>query len=128
MAGGVDQVEQIRLSVPGAIVERGGLGLDGNPALALERHGVEDLRLHLPVRQSAAELDEAVSQRRFAVVDVGDDGKVADKLHREVEKKGTHQCPSCFQKEAEFYRKSDCCAALCDAETGARIEVSWWRA
>ena len=41
----------------------------------------------------AAQLDEAVGQRGFAVVDVGDDGKVADVLHQENQKKGTRKCP-----------------------------------
>jgi hypothetical protein len=34
--------------------------------------------LHLALAQSAAHLDQAVGQRRLAVVDVGDDGEVAD--------------------------------------------------
>jgi hypothetical protein len=31
----------------------------------------------------AADLDEAVGQRRLAVVDVRDDGEIADQLHRD---------------------------------------------
>ena len=52
--------------------------LDGDAALALEVHGVEDLRLHLARLQRAGHLEEAVGQRRLAVVDVRDDGEVAD--------------------------------------------------
>src|SRR5690606_28259764 len=52
--------------------------LDGDAALALQIHGVENLSLHLAVGQSAADLDKAVGQGRLAMVDVGDDGEIAD--------------------------------------------------
>ena len=52
--------------------------LDRDAALALEVHGVEDLRLHLAGLQGAGELEEAIGQRRLAVVDVRDDREVAD--------------------------------------------------
>ncbi len=77
----VDQVEAVLLPVARRVGQRGGLRLDGDAALPLEIHRVEDLRLHLPVGQPAAALDEAVGQRRLAVVDVGDDREVADMLH-----------------------------------------------
>ncbi|NJM33444.1 MAG: hypothetical protein HC850_00705 [Rhodomicrobium sp.] len=34
------------------------------------------MRLHLALGQPAAKLDQPVGQRRFAVVDMGDDGKL----------------------------------------------------
>ncbi len=78
----VDQVEVVQLAVRRPVLERRGLRLDRDAALALEVHRVEHLRLHLAIRQAAAELDDAIGQRRLAVVDVGDDGEVADVLHR----------------------------------------------
>jgi hypothetical protein len=48
---------------------------------ALQLHRVEHLLAHLALRQPAAELDDAVGQRRFAVIDVRDDGEIADVLH-----------------------------------------------
>ncbi len=78
----VDQVEQIGLPVARAVVECSGLRLDRDAALALEVHRVEHLLLHLAVGQSPAQLYEAVGERGFAVVDVGDDGKIADMLHK----------------------------------------------
>jgi len=48
---------------------------------ALEVHRVQHLRLHLSIGQAAAALDQAICQRRLAVVDVRDDGKIADMLH-----------------------------------------------
>ena len=57
------------------------LRLDGDAALALDRIGVEHLGFHLARLEAAADLDDAVGKRGLAVVDVGDDGKVADVLH-----------------------------------------------
>ena len=52
--------------------------LDGDPALALEVHRVEHLGLHLARLQRAGELEEAIGERRLAVIDVRDDREVAD--------------------------------------------------
>ena len=82
MAGGVDQVELIDLAVLRLVEQGCGLGLDGDAALALQVHRVEHLRFHFAVGQAPAGLNEAVGQRGFAVVDVGDDGEVADVAHR----------------------------------------------
>src|SRR5690606_25215739 len=48
---------------------------------ALQVHRIEDLVQHLALVQPAADLDEAIGQRGLAVIDVGDDRKVADVLH-----------------------------------------------
>ena len=61
--------------------DRGGLGEDGDAALALEVvgiHGALDHALVLAV--GAGLLQQPVDQRGLAVVDVGDDGDVA-KIH-----------------------------------------------
>ena len=76
----VHQVELIGLAVLGAVVEAHGLRLDGDAALALDVHRVEDLLLHLPVGDVAAQLDEPVGERRLAMVDVSDDREVADQV------------------------------------------------
>ena len=78
VAGRVDEVQDVVLAVLGAVVEAHGLRLDGDAALALDIHRIEHLRLHLPLAQAAGHLDEPVGQRRLAVVDMGDDGEVAD--------------------------------------------------
>jgi len=59
-----------------------GLGLDGDAALALDIHRVEDLFLHLAQVEATGHLDEAVGERGFAMVDVSDDGEIADILER----------------------------------------------
>jgi len=82
MPGGVDEVQVVGLAVFGDIRQRDRLGLDGDAALALDRIGVEHLRLHLAGLEATAKLDDAIGQRGLAVVDVGDDGEVADVPHR----------------------------------------------
>ncbi len=89
--GRVDQVEQIGLPVPRAILKRRGLRLDRDAALALEIHGIEHLRFHFAVRESAAQLDETVGKRGLAVIDVRDDGKISNVLH--VRKRARVTCP-----------------------------------
>jgi hypothetical protein len=73
-------VEDIVLPVLRPVIEAHGLGLDGDAALALDVHGIEHLLLacHLARVEPAGHLDEAVGKRRLPVVDMGDDGEVAD--------------------------------------------------
>ncbi|MNZ64179.1 hypothetical protein D3C78_823450 [compost metagenome] len=78
MAGGVDEVQLIGLTVLRLVVQGDAVGLDGDAALTLQVHGVQYLGLHLAVGQAAAHLNEAVCQGRLAMVDVGDDGEIAD--------------------------------------------------
>ncbi len=80
MAGRVHQVEDVILAVLGVVVQPHRLRLDGDAALALDIHGIEHLFLarHFAIGQAPGHLDQAVGQRRFAMVDMGDDGEVAD--------------------------------------------------
>jgi hypothetical protein len=80
MARRVHQIEDVILAVLGLVVQPDGLRLDGDAALALDIHGIEHLLLarHFAIGQSTGHLDQAVGQRRFAMVDMGDNGEVAD--------------------------------------------------
>src|SRR3546814_2065025 len=78
MAGRVHQVELIGLAALRGVAEANGLRLDGDAALPLDVHRVEHLLLHLARRQAAALLDQPVGEGRLAVVDMRDDGEVAD--------------------------------------------------
>ena len=82
MAGGVDQVQVVGLPVRGPVLDPHRLGLDRDPALALELHRVEHLGPHFLRVDGAGELEDPVGERRLAVVDVGDDREVADVVHR----------------------------------------------
>ena len=58
--------------------QRGALGQDRNPALALEILRVHDQLLHLLIgAEDAGLLEHLVDERGLAVVDVGNDGDVA---------------------------------------------------
>src|SRR5207344_3456359 len=81
VTGRVYEIELVRLPVPGRVRQGDRIRLDRDPALPLQVHGVEDLVAKLPVLHRSAALDEAVRQRRLAVVDVGDDAEVTDVVH-----------------------------------------------
>ena len=78
MARRVHQIERVGLAVLGRIGQAHRLSLDGNAALALDIHRIEDLFLHLAVGEPACGLDQPVGQGRFAVVDMGHDREIAD--------------------------------------------------
>ena len=70
MARRIDEVELIRLAVVGVIGHADGVGLDRDAALALDIHGVEQLRLHVALVDGMGELEDAVADRGLAMVDV----------------------------------------------------------
>ena len=78
MPGGVDEIEVVDLAVARPVVQADRLGLDGDATLLFQIHGIEHLCRHLPIRQPATDLDEAICQRRLAMVDMRDDREVAD--------------------------------------------------
>ena len=75
VAGRVDDVD-----ARAAVLDRAVLGEDGDAALALDVVAVHDPLADVLVRgERAGLLQQAVDQRGLAVVDVGDDGDVADR-------------------------------------------------
>ena len=75
----VDQVQLVGLAVARGLEEHADrLRLDRDPALALELHRVEQLRAHQSRIDGVGQLENPVSERRLAVVDVGNDREVAD--------------------------------------------------
>ena len=79
LVGEVDvprRVDQVQLmALPG---DAHRLRLDRDPALALEIHRIEQLLPHVAVGDGVRELENPIGQGRFPVVDVRDDGEVAD--------------------------------------------------
>ena len=82
MAGRVDEIEVVNLTVQRFVFERCGLRLDGYPTLLLDIHRVEDLCTHLAILQTATTLYEPVCERGFAVINVRNDRKVSDVIHQ----------------------------------------------
>ena len=78
VAGRVHQVEDIILPVGRAVIQAHGLRLDGDTALLLDIHVVEHLLRHLAQLQPAGRLDQAIGQRGFPMIDMGDDREIAD--------------------------------------------------
>ena len=78
VAGRVDKVELIGFAIFGGVIQRDAVRLDGNTALTLKIHRIQHLSFHLTFAQGTTQLNKAVSQCRLAVVDMGDDGKVAN--------------------------------------------------
>ena len=83
--GGVDQVQHIILGADAvgllhAPGQPDGLRLDGDATLTLDVHPVQVLRAHVPAVDHPGELQHAVGQGGFAVVDVRDDAEVPDQL------------------------------------------------
>ncbi len=76
----IDQVQPVGVSVFRLVVQADAFRFDGNSALALQVHGVEDLLVHLTLRERAGHFQQAVRQRGFAVIDVRDDTKIAYEL------------------------------------------------
>ncbi len=78
VAGRIDEIELVVLPVASGVGDAHRLRLDGDAALALELHLVQELLLHVARLDGARELEDAVGQRRLAVVDVRDDAEVPD--------------------------------------------------
>jgi hypothetical protein len=102
VAGRIDEIEVVYLPVACRVLQRSGLGLDGDAALSLEIHRVEHLLTHLAIGESAATLDESIGERRLTVVDVGDDGKITDVLHARLARITKKGCRSTLYKSVTY--------------------------
>jgi hypothetical protein len=76
----INQIQTIRISIFRFVVQANAFRFDGDAALALQVHGVEELFVHFALRQRAGHFQEAVRQRGFAVVDVRDDAEIPYEL------------------------------------------------
>jgi hypothetical protein len=80
--GRVDEVQLVLLAVLGRVIEPHRRSLDRDAALALQVHAVHELRAALAIGQRVGRVQQAIRQRRLAVVDVGDDREIADQVRR----------------------------------------------
>ncbi len=78
VAGRVDQVQLVVDALANVVIDGDGMHADGDAAFAFEVHGVEELGLELAMRDGAGLEQELVGQGALAVIDVGDDGEIAD--------------------------------------------------
>src|SRR5262245_49410407 len=75
----IDQVQLVLLPLI-RVLHRDGMRLDRDSALAIERHVVQELFFHFALGDGPGNFQQPVGQRALAVVDVRDDGKVANEL------------------------------------------------
>ena len=78
MAGRIDEIQLVGLPIFGVVVQRDTLGFNCNATLALDIHRVKHLGVHFPGTEATTMLNETVCKRGFAVVDMGDNGKISD--------------------------------------------------
>ena len=78
MAWGINKVELIGFAILSCVGERYALRFNGNAALPLNIHGIEYLVGHLTLGQAATDLYKTVCNRRFAMVNMGNNGKISD--------------------------------------------------
>ena len=81
MPRGVNQIQDLLFSVACRVLHLNRMTLDGDTLFAFEFHIVKHLRLHFTLVECIGELQQAVGQGAFTVVDVGDDAKIADVFH-----------------------------------------------
>ena len=72
MAWGIYQVENIGFAIIRLVVEAHVMSFDGDAALTLEVHGIENLLGHFASLESTRSLEQAIRKRRLAMIDVCD--------------------------------------------------------
>src|SRR3954467_1547264 len=78
MPRSINEIQLIRLTVLSLVKHGNGMGFNGNSPLPLQIHRIEHLVLHLPRGNGSGSMQKAVGQRRFPMVDMGDDAEVSN--------------------------------------------------
>jgi hypothetical protein len=78
VAGRIDKVELVGFAVFCRKGQRNTLGFNSDTALALDIHGIQHLRGHFPLTEATTELNKAISNGGFAMVDMGNNRKISD--------------------------------------------------
>src|SRR3982751_2179094 len=83
VSGRIDEVQHELLAIGELLAlvlvkDRHRGGFDGDPAFAFQIHVIEHLVLKLALGDGPGAHKKSIRQRAFAVVDVGDDGEIAN--------------------------------------------------
>ena len=78
MARRIDEVQAVGFAIVGGVVQGDGGSLDGNAPLLFQLHGIEHLLGVDALVNGVTLLKQPVGQGGLSVVNVGDDGKIAD--------------------------------------------------
>ena len=76
VTGRINQVQLVGLAVPGLVQHRDRMRFDGDAAFAFQVHRIEQLLLHLAVRNGPGPVQQAIRERRLSVINVGDDAEI----------------------------------------------------
>ena len=78
VAGGVDQIEDVLLTVGRMKRHASRLCLDRDAPLSLEIHVVEELILHFSLGQCVGRFEQSIGERALAVIDMRNDAEIAN--------------------------------------------------
>jgi len=81
VAWSVDQVQNIVVTIFGAVAQPYCLCLYSDTTFTLQVHLVQELLFHLSMVDCPCEFQYAVSQGALSVIDMGYDGKISDFVH-----------------------------------------------
>ena len=76
---GVDEIELVEVAILRRVHHADGMRLDGDAALPFQVHGVKYLGLHLARGQRAGQFQQTICQRGLAMINMCNDGKIANK-------------------------------------------------
>ena len=78
VTGGIDKVKHILFAIASFVNTTHCLRFDSNATFTLQIHGVKNLLFHLTLGKSTGMFNQSVCQGRFAMVDMGNNGKITD--------------------------------------------------
>ncbi len=78
VAGSIDQIQFVFLTVFGLVQHRDRMRFDRDSPLPLEVHRVEQLVSHVASRNSAGFMQKAVRKRRLPMIDMGNDAEISN--------------------------------------------------
>jgi len=81
MTWSIDQIEDVLVSIFCNVRKADGLAFDGDAALTLNIHIVEELIMELTISNLFTKLNHTISQGGFSVIDMSYDGKVSYIFH-----------------------------------------------
>jgi hypothetical protein len=83
VARSVDQVELVALAILGVVVHPHRGRFDRDAFFAFQVHTIQNLRGHIPFGDRPGSLEESIGERGFAVIDMRDDAKITNLLHKQ---------------------------------------------
>ena len=78
MTGGIDQIQGIGFSILRFVLHAYSLALNGDATFTLQLHAVKNLVDHLSLLEDASHFQNAICQSGLAVINMGNDAKIAN--------------------------------------------------